>query len=192
MADPLKNKESDYMAATKKKKDTAETSEVEMNSEELLKALEEKNKETEKLTKEKDEYLLIAQRLQADFDNFRKRNNSVREESYNEGIIDTIKKILPIVDDLNRAIAVEEANGTTGQLFDGMKLINKQLHDVLSAMGVAEIQAVGLPFDPELHEAIASVEAQDGAEPETVFDELRKGYTYKEKVIRHSMVRVNK
>ena len=82
------------MAATKKKKDTAETSEVEMNSEELLKALEEKNKETEKLTKEKDEYLLIAQRLQADFDNFRKRNNSVREESYNEGIIDTIKKLL--------------------------------------------------------------------------------------------------
>ena len=146
-----------------------------------------KDKELEKAQQQRDEYLSMAQRLQAEFDNYRKRNATLRADSYNEGAFDTVVKFLPVIDDFDRAIEAEERSGTQAGVLDGLKLIRKQFLDILQSMEVTEIPAVGQPFDPNLHEAIATVaEGESGM----VYGQMRKGYIMKDKVLRHSIVRV--
>ncbi len=127
-------------------------------------------------------------RTAAEFDNFKKRSAREKDEVYGVAVCDTIAKLLPILDNLERAIT--SSQDTTDQgLLDGVKMIKKQFEDSLTGIGVSAIEAVGASFDPERHNAVMTEESDQ--EENTVLEELMKGYLYKDKVIRHSMVKVS-
>lgn len=130
------------------------------------------------------------QRTLAEFDNFRKRTMKEKASMYDDGVRDTIEKLLPMFDNLERAISsVEGKVDENDPLLKGVKLTDKQLKEILAAMGVEEIKALGEKFDPNLHAAVAHVDDENYGENEVIYDML-KGYKYKDKVIRHSMVKV--
>ena len=122
----------------------------------------------------------------AEFDNFKKRTAKEKEELYNMAVADTMEKLLPVKDNMERALMAE---GEDSQLKEGIKMIDKQLEDVFAGLGVEAIKAVGEEFNPELHNAVMHIESEEAGENEIV-EELMKGYKYKEKVIRPSMVKV--
>lgn len=119
-----------------------------------------------------------------EFDNYKKRSSKERESLHSSLLSDIISSFLPIVDNLEKAL---EAKTEDENYKQGIELVLKQFKDVLSANGVKEIEAVGKPFDPELHEAVASVVDESLGEKE-IKEEYRKGYQIGNKVIRHSMV----
>ncbi len=130
------------------------------------------------------------QRTLAEFDNFRKRTMKEKASMYDDGVRDTIEKLLPLFDNLERAIgAVEGKIDENDPLFKGVKLTEKQLKEILASIGVEEIKALGEKFDPNLHAAVAHVDDESYGENEVIID-MQKGYKYKDKVIRHSMVKV--
>lgn len=149
-----------------------------------------KNKEVEELGQKLADMQDKFQRTLAEFDNFRKRTSKEKASMYDDGVRDTIEKLLPIFDNLERAIAsVDGKVDESDPLLKGVKMTDKQLKEILAAMGVEEIKALGEKFDPNLHAAVAHVEDENFGENEVVLD-MMKGYKYKEKVIRHSMVKV--
>lgn len=149
-----------------------------------------KNKEVEELGQKLADIQDKFQRTLAEFDNFRKRTSKEKASMYDDGVRDTIEKLLPIFDNLERAIAsVDGKVDENDPLLKGVKMTDKQLKEILAAMGVEEIKALGEKFDPNLHAAVAHVEDENFGENEVVLD-MMKGYKYKEKVIRHSMVKV--
>ena len=123
-------------------------------------------------------------RLMAEFDNFKKRSAKEREGLYNSVISDIVISLLPVIDNLEKAVSVktEDENYRIG-----VELVLKQFKDVLASNGVIEIVAVGKTFDPELHEAVSSVE-DDKLGVQEIKEEYRKGYMIGNKVIRHSLV----
>ena len=126
------------------------------------------------------------QRTMAEFDNFRKRTEKEKASMYIIGAKEIVEKILPVVDNFERGLATAHE----GDAFaDGMKMIYKQLMTTLDELGVKPIEAVGQPFDPNYHNAVMHVEDESLGE-NVVAEELQKGYTYKDFVIRHSMVKV--
>ena len=126
------------------------------------------------------------QRTMAEFDNFRKRTEKEKASMYIIGAKEIVEKILPVVDNFERGLATAQE----GDAFaDGMKMIYKQLMTTLDELGVKPIEAVGQPFDPNYHNAVMHVEDESLGE-NVVAEELQKGYTYKDFVIRHSMVKV--
>ena len=130
------------------------------------------------------------QRTLAEFDNFRKRTMKEKASMYDDGVRDTIEKLLPLFDNLERAISsVEGKVNDEDPLLKGVKMTDKQLKEILASMGVEEIKALGEKFDPNLHAAVAHVDDKNYGENEVIIDML-KGYKYKDKVIRHSMVKV--
>ena len=130
------------------------------------------------------------QRTLAEFDNFRKRTMKEKASMYDDGVRDTIEKLLPIFDNLERAISpVDGKVSEDDPLLKGVKLTERQLKEILAAMGVEEIKALGEKFDPNVHAAVAHVDDEAYGENEVILDML-KGYKYKDKVIRHSMVKV--
>ena len=157
---------------------------VEEKAEDALEEL--KNKYEAQLAEAQDRF----QRTLAEFDNFRKRTMKEKASMYDDGVKDTVEKLLPMFDNLERAIsAVEGKVDENDPLFKGVKLTDKQLKEILAAMGVEEIKALGEQFDPNLHAAVAHVDDENYGDNEIVF-EMLKGYKYKEKVIRYSMVKV--
>ena len=128
-------------------------------------------------------------RNMAEFDNFRKRTEKEKSVMYEIGVKDVISKILPVVDNFERGLAAipEEMKGTPVE--DGMEKIYKQLMKTLEDMGVKPIEAVGKEFDPNFHNAVMHTEDENLGE-NTVAAEFQKGYTYRDSVIRHSMVQV--
>lgn len=134
-----------------------------------------------------DEYLDLAQRKQAEFSNYRRRTEGVRKEAYDDGRRDAIEKMLPIVDNLERALSA--AGEEESPLRSGVDMVLRQTRDALSKMGVEEIDPIGQPFDAELHNAVMQGTAEEG-EPGTVCMVLQKGYKLGERVIRHAMVKV--
>ncbi|MGI6691720.1 MAG: nucleotide exchange factor GrpE [Clostridiales bacterium] len=163
--------------------DTAPAEEQSLPVEEQLASLEARCGEAEA---KRDEYLAMAQRVQADFENFRRRNQSVRAESYEDGAASFIKTILPVCDNLERALAV----GSTDTTFcDGVSLVYKQLIEALEKRGVEVIDRKGERFDPEVENAVAQAGPDEG-EPGTVADVLLKGYRMGSSVLRHATVRV--
>lgn len=154
---------------------------------------EEKGLEAKDLLAQKDkqcaEYLDRLQRTMAEFDNFRKRTAKEKASMYEDGVRDTILKIVPVVDNLQRALGASEQKGEGEGLVQGVTMILRQFEDILTGLGVEEIPAVGETFDPNLHYAVSHIEDENYGENE-VTEELQKGYLYKEKVIRHSMVKV--
>lgn len=177
-------------------KDTAEEAAQEENKEDGAKKgiFKNKNAKYEKEIEELGAKLAEAQdrfqRTLAEFDNFRKRTMKEKASMYDDGVRDTIEKLLPMFDNLERAISsVEGKIDEEDPLFKGVKLTDKQLKEILAAMGVEEIKALGEKFDPNLHAAVAHVDDENYGENEVIYDML-KGYKYKDKVIRHSMVKV--
>lgn len=149
--------------------------------------VEEITAQLEQVTAERDEYLDLAQRKQAEFANYRRRNEGVRKEAYDDGRRDTIDKMLPVLDNLERALAA--AAGEESALASGVDMVLRQMRDALAKMGVEEIDPQGEPFDAQLMNAVMQGAAEEG-EPGTVCQVLQKGYKLGERVIRHAMVKV--
>ena len=143
--------------------------------------------ELEKAKAQSDEYLDLAQRKQAEFANYRRRTEGIRAEAFDDGRREAIGQLLPIVDNLERALAAagEEENA----LKSGVEMVLRQTRDALTKMGVEEIDPQGQPFDAELMNAVMQGTAEEG-EPGTVCMVLQKGYKLGERVIRHAMVKV--
>lgn len=133
-----------------------------------------------------EEYLSMAQRVQADFENFRRRNNSVRAEAYEDGARAFIKTVLPVIDNLERALAAESQDAA---LHEGVSMVYRQLMDVMEKRGVTVIDRAGEKFDPNLENAVMQGTADEG-EPGTVCAVLMKGYQLGDYVLRHAMVKV--
>ena len=184
--------------AKNKKKDmdvTAEETTVEQETaEETVDSTEESTlsaAEYEKLLKEKDDKLNEVtdryQRLMAEYDNFKKRTQKEKEAIYVDSVKDTVVELLPVIDNLLRAIdSFEDKDSSECK---GVEMVLKQTEDIFTKIGVSEIKAVGEEFNPELHNAVMHVE-DDTVTENTVVEEFQKGYIYKDKVIRYSMVKV--
>ena len=142
------------------------------------------NEEVEKLKEELAEVKDRHTRLIAEFDNLKKRSAKEREGLYNSILGDIIEKLLPVIDNLEKAA---ESESKDEEYKKGIELVLKQFKDVLAANGVKEIEAVGNPFDPELHDAVSMIQDENLGE-KIVAQEYRKGYMIGNKVIRHSMV----
>lgn len=143
-------------------------------------------KHIESLQKDKDETIALLQRNQADFDNFRRRNANIRTDSYDEGKRDSIKALLPVLDNFDRAMANDDAADDNWR--EGIKLVYRQLYELLEKQGLNEIDTDGT-FDPNLHEAVMQ-EKVDGKENGEILAVLQKGYRVDDRIIRHSMVKV--
>lgn len=159
--------------------ETAET-------EEMQEVEEVQEDELTKAQKQAEEYLNMAQRVQADFDNFRKRTKATRAEAFEDGAREFIKNLLPVVDNMERALTqpTEDESFKTG-----VSMIYRQLMDTLEKRGVEVIDRQGEKFDPNLENAVMQGTADEG-EPGTVCTVLQKGYKMGETVIRHAMVKV--
>ena len=123
-------------------------------------------------------------RILAEFENHKKRSQKEREGLYNSILSDIVEVVLPILDNLENALKVETSDENYKK---GVELVLKQFQDVLKSKGVEEIKALGETFDPELHEAVSSVQDASKGEKEIV-QEYRKGYKIGSKIVRHSMV----
>jgi len=143
--------------------------------------------ETDKLRAERDALLDRLARLQAEFDNARKRAAREQQEFREFAAADVIKNILPVLDSFERALKAPA--GDSNDLRSGLELIYRQFQDALQKMGVRPIESVGKPFDPRVHEAIEMVDTNE-AEDHHVLDELQRGYNYKGRLLRPAMVRV--
>jgi len=149
---------------------------------------------TEKIAKAEEEvleYRTIAQRVQAEFDNYRKRNALAVFEAREEGQIDVIISILPIIDNFERALAslqgkVDEKN------YEGIEMIYKLCLSVLESNNIEEIEALGEKFDPSIHNAAMQSPIQDGQSEDEIIGVFQKGYKKGDKIIRHCMVNVAK
>ncbi len=134
------------------------------------------------------EYLAMAQRVQADFENFRRRNESVRADAYADGRKDTAAMMLPVLDNLERAVEAAAASPDEA-LRNGVEMVLKQMTDAYGKMDVKAISRLGEKFDPNLENAILQG-TEDEGEPGTVCQVLQKGYMIGDKVLRHAMVKV--
>jgi molecular chaperone GrpE len=143
--------------------------------------------ELEALRAEKANYLDRLARLQAEFDNFRKRSVRDQQDFRDYALAEALKSLLPILDSLDRAL---KTTGVSVEDFrSGIELIDKQFHDALSKLGVEPVGAEGETFDPNLHQAVQMVDT-DEVEDHRVIDELQRGYRIKDRLLRPAMVRV--
>ncbi|MGA9191390.1 MAG: nucleotide exchange factor GrpE [Anaerolineales bacterium] len=147
--------------------------------------------EIERLTKLNEEYLDGWQRARADFVNYKKRIEREQREAYRRAAGDILTRYLGIVDDLERALKDRPTEGDPGNWADGVELIYRKLRSVLEAEGVEIIDALGQPFDPNLHEAI-SHEDSDEQPAGYVIDVVQQGYRMGDQVLRPALVRVAK
>ena len=153
-------------------------------------------KKQAKLNKKEDSYKEKIDQLEdrvkrqmAEFENFRKRTDKEKQAMFDTGAKSVIEKILPVVDNFERGLATVPEESKEDPFVDGMNRIYKQLMTELENIGVKPIEAVGQEFDPNLHNAVMQVES-DEYESGVVAQELQKGYTYHDMVVRHSMVGV--
>lgn len=135
-----------------------------------------------------------AARRQADFDNYRKRVERDRGETHNRIVAEVARKLLPVLDNLTRALDAERTLETQESkefrhFLHGVELINKQLNDVLESLGIQPIASVGERFDPHVHEAVVT-EPSDEYEPDTVSEEITRGYRIGDRLLRPAMVKV--
>lgn len=129
-------------------------------------------------------------RVRADYDNLRKRIDRERREFQIHANCELVGRLLPVVDNLERALATDTENGREGALHEGVTMIYRQLMDQLRQDGLQPIESVGKPFDPNLHDAVAT--DPSAAEPaNTIVDELQKGYLFQGRVLRPAMVAVS-
>jgi len=151
--------------------------------------------ELERLRAENADLKNSLTRRQADFENMRKRFEKERSETYNRVVAEIVEKLLPVSDNLKRALEAEASveaveSDEFRHFLSGVDLIWKQLISVLDALGVKPISAVGEQFNPHIHEAVVT-EATDEYEPDTVIQEIRSGYRLGDKLIRPALVKVS-
>lgn len=138
-------------------------------------------------SKQYDDLLDKYQRLFAEFDNYRKRSIKERGQANDDGVRSTVLVLLPVFDNLERAVS--SSKDIEDPLYKGIEMTMKTLKQVLDSLGVKAIPAVGEKFNPDLHDAVIHEDSEEHGENEVVM-EMQKGYMYKDKVIRHSMVKV--
>ena len=136
--------------------------------------------EVEKLRAERDSLVDRLARMQAEFDNARKRATKEQQDFRDYALVDTIKTIIPVLDSFDRAL---QSSPEKSEFHSGVELIHKQLVDALAKLGVRPISAKGEQFDPRYHEAIEMVDTED-AEDHQVLEELQKGYKLKDRLLR--------
>lgn len=134
-----------------------------------------------------DKYL----RLAAEYDNFRKRSQKEKEALYTDSVALVIKELIPVLDNLDRAelAASESDHADVRKIAEGIAMIQKQVSQSLTRLGVSKIETIGQPFNPEMHEAVMHVE-DESVGPSIIVAELQAGYRRDDRVIRHSMVKV--
>ena len=138
----------------------------------------------------RDEYLAMAQRVQADFENFRRRNQNVRKEAFDDGARAFATTLLPVIDNLERAITAAGKNAGEGDsLKSGVEMVLRQMCEAFEKRGITPISRQGEKFDPNLENAVMQGAPEDG-EPGTVCEVLLKGYQMEGTVLRHAMVKV--
>ena len=176
----MSKKENEAVEEAEILEETAEAQEEEAPKETAEESLEVKLKEAN------DKYM----RLYAEFDNYQKRTAREKDARYADAVIDVAAKIVPIGDNLERALQTEVTSEDAVKLKEGIEMVLKQFNDALTAIGVSEIAAYGEQFDPNFHNAVMHVE-DESIDDNTVVEELMKGYKYKDdRVVRHSMVKV--
>ncbi len=148
-----------------------------------------KDKKEEAFKQKVEELEDRVKRQMAEFENFRKRTEKEKAAMYEVGARSIIEKILPVVDNFERGLASIPEEEKGGAFAEGMNMIYKQLIGELDKLGVKPIEAVGTEFNPEFHNAVMQVESEE-YESGIVAQELQKGYTYRDAVVRHSMVAV--
>jgi len=130
-------------------------------------------------------------RLYAEFDNFRKRINREKEEHTRYAHEQVVKDLLPIMDDLDRALTHAQSTSEVPALIQGVEMVKKHMSSALEKYGLKSFDSLGEPFDPHVHEAVAHQESPDYP-PDVVINEYRKGYTLHDKLVRPAMVAVSK
>jgi molecular chaperone GrpE len=147
-----------------------------------------------KMEADRDEMFQNSQRRAKDFESFRARSERERQETFQNQVGNLATLMLPALDNLNRALdaaedLASERSPAFQQFYEGIALVNEQISDILVKMGIKPIRTLGLEFDPHYHEAVATEETNDHP-PNTICDELLRGYIAGDRVIRHSMVKV--
>ncbi len=142
--------------------------------------------EMQRLIEENDRLQNYALRMKADMENIKKRNENIARDMYNDGRFDTILSFLPVVDNLERAMALEMPDG----IKDGLSKVKKQIDSIFEKLNITEIESLGQDFDPNLHNALMQVEDEaNSGKCVTVYE---KGYKIKDKILRHASVVVAK
>lgn len=162
----------------------------EQESDVSMDSAEDLQQEIVRLREEKDDAETRMFRVQAEFDNFKKRSQKEKDAALKYKSQDLVNELLPAIDNFERALQVE-VDDAAASFVEGMSMVYNQLKEALRSEGVEEIVAVGQAFDPNLHHAVMQVE-DDEAESNTIVEELQKGYMLKDRVIRPAMVKVNK
>ncbi|HPF30640.1 MAG TPA: nucleotide exchange factor GrpE, partial [Lachnospiraceae bacterium] len=148
-----------------------------------------KDKEKEKLKEQADELNDRLMRQMAEFENYRKRTEKEKQAMFETGAKSVIEKLLPTVDNFERGLAAIPEEEAGSKFVEGMQMIYKQLMAELEKLEVKPIEAIGKEFDPNLHNAVMHIDDENFGE-NIVAQELQKGYTYRDSVVRHSMVQV--
>lgn len=176
-------------AQTEAEETTAETVQEDSVPKEDKKEKKKKDKKQDALKEKIEELEDRVKRQMAEFENFRKRTEKEKTAMFETGAKSVIEKILPVVDNFERGLASIPEGENDGAIAQGMQMIYKQLMTELENLDVKPIPAVGEEFNPEFHNAVMQVESEE-FESGVVAQELQKGYTYRESVVRHSMVAV--
>ena len=193
-------------AVEEAKKSAAEAKETEADTEDTTETSEEDTEEAEDTAEKKPGKKLFGKkkdkkdekieeltdkltRQMAEFDNFRKRTEKEKSQMYEVGAKDIIEKILPVVDNFERGLDAVKEEDKEDPFVQGMEKVYKHLVTTLEGIEVKPIEAVGQPFDPNFHNAVMHVEDENFGE-NVVAEEFQKGYTYRDSVVRHSMVKV--
>ncbi|MFC7393295.1 nucleotide exchange factor GrpE [Scopulibacillus cellulosilyticus] len=174
----------------KEAEDSAPAEEQTGQSEVNEETLRNKEEEIKKLQEEQDELKNRLLRVQADYENYKRRTNEEKIKERKFRAQSLVEEILPVLDNFKRALDVQIESEEAKSLKQGMDMVYRQLTDAMEKEGVKEIEAVGKPFDPHLHQAVMQVE-NDEYEPNTVVEVLQAGYSLNDRVVRPAMVKVN-
>lgn len=167
-----------------------QSEDIEIIDEEEVSEHKELEKEIDEITKEKNELYDRLLRIQAEYDNYKRRTQKERVAERKYKAQDLATELLPVMDNFERALQVEQTEATKN-LIEGISMVYNQLKEAMKSQGIDEIETVGKPFDPNLHHAAMQVEDEE-QESNIVVEELQKGYILNDRVIRPAMVKVNK
>lgn len=163
------------------------------NVDEKLTKKQKKNKlvqENEALKKEVENLKDLLLRERAELENFKKRNNEERIKDRKYALTDFLMELIDVIDIFDKAVNVKTEDEKLKKFLSGFEMVNKTFKQILSNNGVEQIEAIGKPFDPSFHSAIETVQVE-GVEPNIVVEEIMTGFTYKDRVLRPSMVKVS-
>ncbi len=166
--------------------DSAEQSRSTPSLEALAASLKDATTDRDRVTKEKAELQDLLQRRQAEFENFRKRSERERGELLEFASMDTVKALLPVLDDFERALKVECSDAEYSR---GMDLIYQRLYEALKKLGLEPISAASTTFNPHIHHAVEMVDTKDHPD-QTILEEYQRGYYFKGRLLRPAMVKV--